>query len=105
MERSEETEERTAPTGAPSFLNVPTFSVSSFTTMGQPHELGIFCSGVAPALDAKGVLSLAYAPRVFLSIPVAEAKELAALINQYVEEVERTQGEIKTDFLESMAKS
>lgn len=66
MDRPEENEERAVPTGTPSFVNVPSFSVSSFTTLGQPHELGIFCSGVAPALDANGLLSLAYAPRVFL---------------------------------------
>lgn len=87
--------------GQPSFVNVPEFYVSSFTTLGQPESLTLLCAYPSPAIDDNGVMGLAQNPRVALHMPAVDAKELIVLLQQYVSAVETDRGELTSEFLES----
>lgn len=87
-------------TGQPSFVNVPEFYVSSFTSLGQPELLTLLCAYPSPAADANGVMGLAQKPRVALHMAAVDAKELIVVLQQYVTAVEADRGELTSEFLE-----
>lgn len=88
------------PTGKPRFLDIPHFNVSSFTSLGQPTQLSLLCGSPSLALDENGTVALAYRPCAVLHIPAVEAKELIAILQDYVDQVEADGAVLTSEFLQ-----
>lgn len=93
------------PSGKPTYLNIPEFHVSSFTTFGREDALTILCANPAVAADENGAIAIAQKPRVALHIPPVEAKELIVLLQAFVSMVESERGELTSEFLKGQRAS
>ncbi|WP_294260776.1 hypothetical protein [uncultured Sphingomonas sp.] len=103
---ADSTEQTAAPNVMPvSPLAVPRFWCTQFSIIGSDHEVVLAAGSLAVMQHENGDSSGVVIPALQMSLSPLSAKELSAILAQYVEQYEANHGPLKSEFVATLGQA